>query len=385
LLMGWIAALIPIHVASAGENLLLGAIRWDAWFDGSPWAKELSRKEWNYRLPFFASVDQHGKAAIDGLSFDVMNEETVYASAAGIGYFIFGLYADRERDGSENKVMVNFRRSIDLFESLRDKHGMQFSVYLSIDAYVMSNRIRELLANYVTASSFLRTSDGRPVIFLFLPTARNWVRDLGGVDIATLRRHKLQTDIAKVTGKRPYLVVMTFNPTDGARLVSSVGFDAFTSYGNPLGSRRSEASTGEEPFARCATLSKNFWALAEQTGKPFLLPVSMGWDYRPILDNPQREKDPAWCQPPTAQEIKTVIGAAAKAAPRQPAIRSIVIYAWNEYSEGGWLAPTFCDGATRLGGIAAALDRENELSIALRDAPLPRATVNCSIPPGILP
>jgi hypothetical protein len=64
LLMGWIAALIPIHVASAGENLLLGAIRWDAWFDGSPWAKELSRKEWNYRLPFFASVDQHGKAAI---------------------------------------------------------------------------------------------------------------------------------------------------------------------------------------------------------------------------------------------------------------------------------------------------------------------------------
>ena len=83
----------------------------------------------------------------------------------------------------------------------------------------------------VTASGFLQTSDGRPVIFLFMPTARNWVRDLGGVDIATLRRHKLQTDIAKVTGKRPYLVVMTFNPTDGAQLVSSVGFDAFTFYG----------------------------------------------------------------------------------------------------------------------------------------------------------
>ena len=46
------------------------------------------------RLPFFAKVDQHGKTAIDGLSFDVMNEEALYASAAGNpGGFIFGLYA----------------------------------------------------------------------------------------------------------------------------------------------------------------------------------------------------------------------------------------------------------------------------------------------------
>ena len=144
LLMGWIAALIPIHVASAGENLLLGAIRWDAWFDGSPWAKELSRKEWNYRLPFFASVDQHGKAAIDGLSFDVMNEETVYASAAGIGYFIFGLYADRERDGSENKVMVNFRRSIDLFESLRESGDGRVVVVSSVLGLFEYRRLRDV-------------------------------------------------------------------------------------------------------------------------------------------------------------------------------------------------------------------------------------------------
>ena len=37
--------------------------------------------------------------------------------------------------------------------------------------------------------------------------------------------------------------------------------------------------------------------------------------------------------------------------------RSVLIYAWNEYDEGGWIAPMLDDGTARLDAIRAVLPR----------------------------
>jgi hypothetical protein len=313
---------------------------------------------------------------INGLDAGVMASEVLYAAAGGIDYFVFGLYDDRRPDGSDNQIMANFRHSIDLFTALSSKHGMRFSVFMNATA--MAPRVRQLLAGYVAAPSFLRTPDGRPVVFWFMPKAKTWVEDAGGLAAARSRLRQLRADIAEAAGEPPYLVVMAFDPADGARLVGSVGFDAFTSYGNPLGSREPGAASGEEPYTRCEASSRYYWALAHRSDEPFMPPVSLGWDYRPTIDDPSRGKDPAWCRPPTTEEIRDLVRGAASAAPQQQVIRSILIYAWNEYTEGGWLAPTLCDGAQRLAAVAAAFHRESQLSTALRSAPLPRAPADCS-------
>jgi len=36
---------------------------------------------------------------------------------------------------------------------------------------------------------------------------------------------------------------------------------------------------------------------------------------------------------------------------------AVLIYAWNEFDEGGWLAPTLGDGTARLDAIAKVLGK----------------------------
>jgi hypothetical protein len=381
LLLGIVpSALVPAGKAEAKDGILAGALRWDAWFEDSPWAKELSGRQWTYRLPFFSNVGDDGKVTVNGLGNDIMDREDLYARSAGIDYFIFGLYADREADGSENPLMVNFRRSIDLFVTLRDKRGLRFSLYMDLARYARNPRIQSLAVEFVRSESFLRTGDGRPVVFVFLPKATTWVDEVGGLLAARTLRQKLQNDIFIAIGKSPYIVAMTFDPTAGAQLVASVGFEAFTSYGNPLGPRRADRKTGEQPYTRCLASSKYFWTIARQSGRPFLPPVSLGWDYRPVISDPDRGKDPEWCLAPTPEEIKDAIREADKAVPAarsSDTVRSIVIYAWNEYSEGAWLTPTLCDRASRLEAVAEARGYKEELHAALRNSPLPKVIVDC--------
>ncbi len=87
---------------------LVGAIRWDAWYDDSSdidkdLEKELAPKEFHYRLPFFSVIDGDGGITIDGNSQYIIDKEIELASAAGIDYWAFDAYPQSYKSGSQNK------------------------------------------------------------------------------------------------------------------------------------------------------------------------------------------------------------------------------------------------------------------------------------------
>ena len=83
---------------------------------------------------------------------------------------------------------------------------------------------------------------------------------------------------------------------------------------------------------------------------PYIPLVSSGWDKRPRKDNPVSwELNDAYHQQAvfpgkaSAQEIAEHLGKAIEFVQNNRQIciaNTIIIYAWNEFDEGGWISPT---------------------------------------------
>ena len=82
----------PPEAALREDQPLVGAIRWDGWFEGNPWQKNLGPAQWHDRLPFFAVKTGDGKVDIVADSQEVMEREIAYARTGGLSYWAFCYY-----------------------------------------------------------------------------------------------------------------------------------------------------------------------------------------------------------------------------------------------------------------------------------------------------
>ena len=91
------------ELGTAGVSV--GAIRWGGWFSGSQWAENLDDPRWHDRLPFFATQDSaEGDVDVVGDRADVMLREIEYARSAGLRFWAFCYYD--ERNAEFEKVCV---------------------------------------------------------------------------------------------------------------------------------------------------------------------------------------------------------------------------------------------------------------------------------------
>ena len=92
--------------------------------------------------------------------------------------------------------------------------------------------------------------------------------------------------------------------------------------------------------------------------------ATAGWDPRPRIETPTPWHDYGsaayYHAPPTPQELAQHLQAALdwlKAHPQTAVANAVLIYAWNEFDEGGWLATTLAEGAARLDAIQGVLSK----------------------------
>jgi hypothetical protein len=190
---------------------------------------------------------------------------------------------------------------------------------------------------------------GRPLVFTFVNS-----------DLGLERFHEFVLE-ARRQGLDPYSVHMGFHPASDYPRVADKGFDAASAYA--AGSQRSE-------FARLAEkVERLYWRQPARAGVSLIPLVTTGWDKRPRQDNPvswEMDSDyhsqKTFPSMATPGEIKDHLRNAIAFVEAHPTIceaRAIVIYAWNEYDEGGWIAPTRgSDGnpdTTRLDAIREVL------------------------------
>ena len=320
--------LLPCALLAA-ERPSVGAIRWDAWSGGGVTAQveqTLSPDKHRFRLPWFAQVDASGRAHIDASADGVMEQEIAYAKQAGLDYWAFLTYPEADAMSSALGRYLRSPRRGDL----------GFCLILHQTLSVPAGRWpaeRDRTLKLLKEPGYQQVA-GRPLVYAF---------DLKTEHATVKQRFDELRSAAKAIGLDPYFVYMGWSPQRDYQKHAAEGFAAVSAYAHP----------GAEPvFAKyVAAFEQHAWANALATKTPYVPLVTTGWDKRPRQDHPVSwEKNPGYAQqktfPATAtpDEIAAHLGRAVAFVKANPSVcpaNTIIVYAWNEHDEGGWLCPTW--------------------------------------------
>lgn len=312
-----------------------GAIHWDAalpadtYFGG--WAtKALSAPEFRNRLPYF-TVMKDGQPAFPPRSQQDYDRELQYAIDAGIDYFAYCRYAEEPLDDPQNDVErtagwheLNRASHFHRTSSLRDRIGY----CLILRPSKMNDRDFDALPAEFAQNCYVKIGN-RPLVYMFGGDAR---------DLLPGRKRLLEA-VRRHGGAQPYLVILGCNP----RNVDLTDVDAVSSY--------CIFSTACSTYKALAELALETNLALSGTGKPVIPTFTAGWNPLPRLKSPI-----PWTTYPEGVYSQAEPGELASALVRFTEVVTaypdrfptghILIFAWNEFEEGGWLCPTLApDGS----------------------------------------
>ena len=331
-----------ITFGAEADGMRIGAIRWDGWYGDGGVVKaveaSLGQPKYHFRLPWFAQVKADGSVRINGDSQAIMEREIAYAAQAGLNYWAFVDYLDEAPDLS---IALN------RFLAAPDKRGLRYC--LVEEGHRLDKAGAEAwkqIVRHFQHADYETVLDGRPLLYVFLPTTK-----LRRAEWDELRR----LTVAAVL-KSPYLVLMGFRPEQDAKAMADLGFDAVSAYARGGSYSMTQPSYAEQ----CAMIRHDRWEKWQALAVPNVTFASAGWDTRPRNERPppwmraevKAEPDPtpfAQQKPlldavtATPEELARHIGEAVEWAASHRELNptnNVIIYAWNEHDEGGWLQPT---------------------------------------------
>jgi hypothetical protein len=312
------------------EKVLVGAIRWDAW-NGGEVTRQVERtlgpEKYHSRLPWFSEVINDSTVVIDGSPQEVMDKEIVFASEAGIDYWAFLLYPESE---SMSEALQQYLNS-----NLRQK--INFCLILH-NAFNVSDeqwpKERDRAVALLGEPGYQTVLDGRPLVFAFMSSYKGKYPTERFTDFLQSTRDK---------NIDPYCVFMGWNPTNDYKIAFPRGFEAVSAYA---------CSSADTTYAQlCQRVEDSHWQNAATGKVPYIPLITTGWEKNPRKDNPvsweveanyhQQNIFPSLATP---DEIALHLDRGLNFIKENPEIcvaNTVIIYAWNEYDEGGWLSPTW--------------------------------------------
>lgn len=335
----------------------LGVIRHGAWFSGGVFNRMLLEKPDFGRQPFYlkGSVDHPVGGEDDP---EVAEQESRYARAGGLDYWLFG-YSQPQCGGTPIQIHDVMNSALRAYLGLSDNSGMRFALNVVYACFKHWQQFVDNITPYVADTRYMRLPGGRPLIFFFAEND-NWLSLMNTDGSAREKIDTLRNEVRKATKFDPYIVLMT-GPSKAGSLMDATGADAITFYALSVGAEKSEV-----PFARLVALQRRFMERFYETGRPVVPSIQTGWDTRSlILYGPKyqvelkRNPNANWVARPTADEIKNLFVSTLREFDRQRSLaeypNTVIVYAWNELLEGGWLVPTIGEGTSRLDAVSGAL------------------------------
>lgn len=333
---------------------LVGAIRWDGWYGGAKGVvgkvveECLSPKRYQHRAPFFSRVVSDERIEIGPYSQEIVDRELAEAKRAGIDYFAYVAYdlADPLADA--------FR----LHMSSRRKQDVRFCMILeagrSGDAATFAARTQRFV-EHMKDEAYLRLANGRPLFYLGFVEER-YIEAWGGKENARKLWDGFRQRAQEAGAGNPFIAVMDFSPRRGKELAEMIGADAISAYAI-MGD-----GGNESPYSRLREVTRQFWNEARDLGVSLIPTAMAGWDRRPRIERPHPwepwqkagEGMNRFYHPPTPAELAEHVREAVEwleASPRVGTAGTILIYAWNEHDEGGWICPTLGEGSARVDAL----------------------------------
>lgn len=334
-------SLVIVVSLNAGDELpIVGAIRWDAYYGDGGVTKavefSLGQPKFHFRLPWFAQLLGEDKVLINGDSQAIMEQEITYAAQAGLNYWAFLDYLD---DAPSMTIGLN------RYLGAKDKKGVRYCLVEEGSRLDKAGtKAWKQLVEHFRHPHYQTVLGGRPLLYLFGKTT-----NLNKPEWEEFKRQSVSAGV-----KSPYLVLMGWNADKDRQ---DLGFDAISEYA----CAGKGYTTDPETYEKLTThhVHVKLWDHWKRARTPCITFATAGWDTRP-----RQERPPSWCTwiKPTPDltaytEQKALIdattatpselGAHIRAAIEwtnsnrdlNPA-NAIIIYAWNEHDEGGWLQPT---------------------------------------------
>ncbi len=318
------------------ENVLIGAIRWDAWVGGdAPSAgfqveRSLGPNEYHFRLPFYGTELTSDSVQARETTQATMDADIAFAKSMGLGYWAYVYY---ENDSGLDQAL-------DLHLSSIRKNDVNFCYVIERSRLTSTNAddmvTRMQLSNYQTVAG------GHPLVYLF--NNADWTIET--LDI--LRSKMTMANLAT-----PYVVYMGWTASVASSRCTILGCQAISAY-------CTSGSNGKR-YVSLASAERGNWDLWKATGQKVVPFVTTGWDPRPRIDNPvswTTYDSNNWAQTATATEIADHLSeslAWTKSNQTTVDANTVLIYAWNEFDEGGWICPTLFDGTQRIDAIREML------------------------------
>ncbi|MBB6732163.1 discoidin domain-containing protein [Cohnella zeiphila] len=316
---------IPQDPNDRQEKTEVGAIRWDWWGatadpsnPGSETQMTLSPDKYHFRLPWYASVTGTDSVSIPLYTQEIVDQEIAYAKEAGIDYWAF--------------VMYESPTARDLYLSSAHKDDVKWSAILGASGFSLNNY--PWLVSQFKTSNYEKVLNGRPLVYV-------WSTNKTIVD--TLRSESERQGVPE-----PYIVIMGAS----GKVMKQMEGDALSSYVNPV--------EGGAPYSDMIANDRRNWDLLAGYGVQVVPTVSTGWDPRPRIDHPVSWTSygaSSWAQTATPDEIAENLQNALdwNDSHRSSSIpNAILMYAWNENDEGGWILPTLgTDGQPDTGRLDA--------------------------------
>jgi hypothetical protein len=334
------------------QRCVVGAIRWDAWHGerggpGKAVEKSLGPKHWHSRLPFYAKEVSDSQVEVRADSQEVMDKEIAYARAAGLDYWAFVAYAEQDAMSLGLKLYLSSAR----------KKDINFCVILGASGFPKTPAEIARYAGYFKDPSYQRVAGARPLVYLL------WADKLkercGSWEAAKAAVDALRAAATAAGAGRLYIAIQ--NSANDKQAMEQLGADAISAYALWGGTKDGR------PYAELARKARDFWDQQKRTGAKVIPLATAGWDRRPRVENPVPwEPGPGSAAhhiTPTPAElaahVKDAVEWNARNADAAEA-NAVLIYAWNENDEGGWLVPTMTEGAARVEALGAALRRAAE-------------------------
>ena len=327
----------------------VGAIRWDAWV-GDRWSAGLEVErilsgipqsnpdaaavtDYHFRVPWFGSILPDNRVLARHTDLLTVEREIRFAKAAGIDYWATVWYGNQEdtlRSLHRNLWTKSLQRN-----SLQWCHVFDGNFRGAVGDWTTPEQ-KKLISDMVTmdfkSEAYLKTTTGRPVFYIH-----------DAQEHYNVCVNALYAECASQGVPDPFVIIGTFQTNTDIinQVVAACRASGISSY--------VVAGNNDLAYAGNAEMERSRWSLWNSCNGVAIPTVTAGWDNRPryycgcswyanieSLHN-------AWIQYPTLAELQKQVEDAiafTQSNPKATDFRSIIIYAWNEYDEGGFIAPT---------------------------------------------
>jgi len=370
LLLSPLAALHAADVSKPESNRpLVGVIRWDG-YNGSPVVTQkqemgfLKPEKWHSRAPwFFRKTGDPARPLEFNTKYDkkviqeTTDEEIKYAAAAGIDYWAFCYYAKYKggwqlRDNLEAYLASPLKSRVKASLILLGNHvgtGLSPAASAAPDAVRKDweNLVNEIVP-LLRDPSYQKVCDGRPLVYLMQP--EDFSKSLGdpsekGASVEHLRSavtYLRERSQAAGAGD-PYVVGMNSGGIWSAMYVDKAGLNAVSAYRPDFG-----GTPAGTPYAHLwGNIRDKFInggsGIGNNPNCEIVVPLMSGASHEPRHESKPEQFGPDHYCEPAAGEFKSHVLSGldwAYANKKNCPAQSVLIYAWNEHSEGGFICPT---------------------------------------------